>query len=315
MTAATDLVTGAFGYSGSRIAERLLADGRRVLTLSRRDGGNHALAKKVEQLPYDFSERALTSALAGVETVYVTYWMRFPRGTTTWYELVANVGRLARASAAAGVRRLVYVSVTNARHDSSTAYFRAKAQAEDAVRAAAMGAMSAAIVRPTLLYGPTDILITNMAWTLRRLPVFGIPGDGEYRVQPVHVDDVADLCVALAATDDDVDVDAAGPETFTFNELVATVRAAIGSRALVVHLPAWMVLATTRVVGLAVRDVVLTRDEIRELTESLLVARPGTRPCPTRFSDWIAANRDSVGRRWSSELARNFGPEVRKAAS
>ena len=304
----TDLVTGAFGYTGSRIAERLLAAGRRVLTLTRREPGAHPLAGRVDRLPYDFSEAALAVALAGVDAVYVTYWMRFPRGGATWEELVDNIGRLARASAKAGVRRLVYFSVSNAAHDSSTAYFRAKASAEDVVRSAAGGgdvSLSYAIVRPTLLYGESDILINNMAWTLRHLPVFGIPGNGDYRVQPVHVEDVADLCIDLGGSDEMREVFAAGPETFTFNELVALVRRTVRSRALVVHLPVPLVLATTRVIGLAVRDVVLTSDEIRELMESLLVSAAAPTG-QTRLSDWLELHADSVGRRYSSELGRNF---------
>lgn len=304
--AATDLVTGAFGYTGSRIAERLLDRGRRVLTLTRRTQVSHPLADRIEGLPYDFGEEALRRSLEGVDTVYVTYWMRFPRGGTTWQGIVDNVGSLARASAVAGVRRLIYISVSNARHDSTTAYFRAKTQAEDAVRAAARdAAMTYSIVRPTLLYGPGDILINNMAWTLRRLPVFGIPGDGRYRVQPVHVDDVADLVVRLSGENDTIEMDAAGPETMAFNDVVATVRAAVHSRTLVMHLPIPVVLATTRLIGLAVRDVVLTRDEIRELMESLLVSNDGA-TCPTRFTDWVSANADSIGRQYSSELGRNF---------
>ena len=305
--AARDLVTGAFGYTGSRIAQRLLVGGRQVATLTRRSVVEHPLAERVERLAYDFGEDALRGALACVDTVYVTYWMRFPRGGATWSEIVDNVARLARASAAAGVRRLVYISVSNAAHDASTAYFRAKAAAEDAVRSAAAGGitLTAAIVRPTLLYGETDILINNMAWTLRRLPVFGIPGDGKYRVQPVHVDDVADLCVSLGGRDDTVEMDAAGPETLSFNELVGLVRSAVRSRAVLLHLPPTAVLAATRLIGVGVRDVVLTRDEIRELMESLLASSraPTT---PTRISEWLSAHADSVGRRYSSELGRNF---------
>jgi NADH dehydrogenase len=158
-----------------------------------------------------------------------------------------------------------------------------------------------------LLYGPSDILINNMAWSLRRLPVFGIPGDGRYRVQPVHVDDVADLCIRLGSGDDHVETDAAGPETLTFDELVRLVKTAVRSRALLAHMPVAVVLATTRLMGLLVRDVVLTRDEIRELAESLLTssANPaGT--TSTRFSEWLAANAADVGRCYSSELGRNF---------
>jgi NADH dehydrogenase len=160
-------------------------------------------------------------------------------------------------------------------------------------------------VRPTLLYGPSDILINNMAWTLRRLPVFGIPGDGRYRVQPVLVDDVADLCISLAQRSDNADLFAAGPETHTFNDMVAIVRHAVRSRALVLHMPWPPVLLTTRLLGLIVGDVVLTRDEIKELTESLLVS-PDAPTTPTKFSEWITANAGTIGRRWSSELERNF---------
>jgi NADH dehydrogenase len=302
-----DLVTGAFGYTGSRIAERLLARGRQVHTLTRRSPGNHPLAGRVDVRPYDFDADALERTLAGVDTLFVTYWMRFARGDATWVKLVANVARLAQAATATGVRRIVYISVSNAGHGAPTAYFRAKAAAEDAIRSATRGSASTshAIVRPTLLYGSDDILINNMAWALRRLPVFGIPGDGRYWVQPVHVDDVADLVVELAARDDNVETDAAGPERLTFNEIVATVRAAVHSRAVIVHLPPPLVLASTRVIGTFMRDVILTGDEIRELMQSLLVST-GPATSPTRFTDWISAHAGEIGRHYSSELGRNF---------
>ena len=303
----TDLVTGAFGYTGSRLAERLLGQRRAVRTISRRRGSAHPLAKRVEAFPAEFDDANLDRALAGVDTVYATYWMRFPRGQETWPEIGANIARLASAARRCGIRRLVYFSVSNARHDSTTAYFRAKAKAEDEVREAAGGGLSVAILRPTLLYGPADILINNMAWSLRRLPVFGVMGDGRYRVQPVHVDDVADIAVQLGAGNEDVDVDAAGPETFAFDELVRLVKGAVHSGSILIHMPVPVVLGTTRLLGLLVRDVVLTRDETRELMESLLVS--ASQPAgntPTKFSEWIVANGNDVGRKWSSELGRNF---------
>lgn len=303
----TDLVTGAFGFTGSRLAERLLHDGHAVRTLTRRVVVEHPLSTRLETFAAAFDDAALDLALTGVDTLYVTYWMRFPRAGATWEEMVGNVARLADAARRQGVRRLVYVSVTNARRDSTTPYFRAKAAAEEHIRAAHGGATSTVIVRPTLLYGNSDILINNMAWSLRRLPVFGIPGDGRYRVQPVHVDDVADLCIRLGNGENHVETDAAGPETFTFNELVRLVKGAVHSRALLLHMPVPVVLGSTKLIGLVVRDVVLTRDEMRELMESLLIspANPaGT--TPTRFSDWLAVNADGVGRHYSSELGRNF---------
>ena len=302
---AIDLVTGAFGYTGSRIAARLLERGRVVRTITRRAAGSSAAPAGIEVRPADYHDQdELRRHLDGVERLFITYWMRFPRGGASWPQTVDNVGRLMAAAAEAGVARVVYISVSNAASDAPTAYFRAKAAAEEVVRA---GGISHAIVRPTLLYGPGDILINNMAWTLRRLPVFGIPGDGRYRVQPVHVDDVADLCLELADSAANEAVEAAGPEVFTFNELVAAVRDAIGSRARLVHLPAPLVLATTALIGLFVRDVVLTRDELRELGESLLVARdPVLVPRPTVFSAWLRDHAGELGARYSSELGRNF---------
>lgn len=298
----TDLVTGAYGFTGSRIAGLLLADGRKVKTLSRRRSPNHPLAGRVEHLPYDFGADALRSGLRGVDTVYVTYWMRFPRGGRTWPEIVDNVGRLAQAAAMSGVRRLVYISVSNASHDATTPYFRAKAAAEDMVRGSGV---SYAIVRPTLLYGEGDILINNMAWTLRRLPLFGVAGDGRYAVNPVYAGDVARLCIDLARERGSRRVDAGGPETFVFDDLVRLVGTAVGRRARLLHLPAPVVLASAWLIGLGVRDVVLTRDEIRELSEGLLTsAEPAS--CPTRFSDWIDAHGAELGLRYSSELERNF---------
>lgn len=303
-----DVVTGAFGFTGSRIAERLLAAGHEVRTISRRAPGSHALAEQVGLEPYSYGEPdELRRQLSGVGTLYVTYWMRFPYRGVTFEPIVENVRRLVDAAAAAGVGRVVYISVSNAAHDASTPYFRAKAEAEAAVR---NSGLSYAIVRPTLLYGEGDILVNNLAWSLRRLPVFGIPGDGRYRVQPVYVDDVADLAVELGgaaagSSAEAIEVDAAGPEVFTFNELVALIRRAVGSHALIVHLPPSAVSAAARLLGFALRDVVLTRDEIRELSESLLVSA-GRPTRPTRFSEWLESRADALGRRWASELARNY---------
>jgi len=305
---ATDLVTGAFGYTGSRIAERLIGAGREVVTLTRRAQTEHPLEGRVRRLAYAFDGASLRAALSGIDTVYVTYWMRFPRhGSATWPQIVANVASLAAAAREAGVRRLVYVSVANAGPATATAYFRAKAAAEEKVRGARSDRMSVAIVRPTLLYGPGDILINNMAWSLRRLPVFGIPGDGAYLVQPVLVDDLVEACLRLAGSDEHVETDVCGFDTMTFNEVVAIVRRSVAGRAIVRHMPVSVVLGTTRLLGVLVRDTVLTRDEITELMSSYLASKSTPQGnTPTHFSDWIDSHAATVGRRWSSELDRNF---------
>ena len=299
-----DAVTGAFGFTGRALAEALLNRGREVVTLSRRSGRGDSLAPRLAAVePHDFRRPdALSKALQGVDTLYNTYWMRFPRGDRSFDDVVRESGLLLEAAARAGVRRLVHVSVVGADEAGDTPYVRAKGRLEALVHSSGL---AFTIVRPTLTYGPGDILINNLAWALRRLPVYGIPGRGRYRVQPVHVEDVARICVEAAAHEPGNSIDAAGPDTLEYGELVALVRRSIGSRALVVPMPTPIVLAAARVIGVLVRDVVLTRDELRELTSSLLTSTQPPRG-RIRVSDWLPEHSSELGRRWSSELARNY---------
>ena len=300
-----DVVTGAFSFTGRAIAEELLERGRMVRTLTRRDGRGDPLAARIERAELQFrDEDALRSALDGVDTLFNTYWVRFAHGATTFDRAVENTRLLLRAAKAAGARRVVHVSVTNPSLASALPYFRGKAEVEQDVAASAL---SYAIVRPTLVFGPRDILVNNIAWGLRRSPVFPIAGDGSYRVQPVSVEDTATICVDAGSGAKDVVLDAAGPETITYEELVRLVAAAVGTRVRIVHWPSRLVLALARVTGAVRRDVLLTAEELEGLRASLLVS---DQPPLGRasFSSWVAANGDALGRGYVSELARNFRP-------
>lgn len=283
----THSVTGATSFTGRFIAELLAEGGHDVRNLTR--------------LELTDGER-LAFALDGTDTLYNTFWIRFERGPVTYEWAIQQSRLLFRAARRAGVRRIVHISVINASHDAPTAYFRAKAVVEDSL---ASSGISHAIVRPTVTFGPGDILVNNLAWTLRRLPAFGIPGDGRYPIQPVHVEDVAKVAVGAGEISEDIILEAGGPDVFTFNEFVALVRNAIGSRALLVHLPVAASLAAAGVIGLVVRDVVLTRHEVTELRERLMYS---TQPAAgsIRLGEWLTANADALGRRWASELDRHF---------
>ena len=280
-----------------------MAGGRSVIDLTRRPALPHPLGEAARSARLDFDQPdLLAKTLERVDTLYNTFWIRFERGAITYPWAVERSGVLFAAAARAGVRRIVHLSVINASHDAPTAYFRAKATVEDALIGSGM---SYAIVRPTVTFGPGDILLNNLAWTLRRLPVFGIPGHGRYPIQPVHIDDIADLAVRAGSLAEPMTVDAAGPDTFTFREFVALVREAIGSRALVVPMPVGAALAAARLMGLIVRDEVLRRDEVTELETGLM--RSAAAPTGSiRLAGWLAANADGLGRRWSSELDRHF---------
>ena len=295
-----DVVTGAFSYTGSFIARRLLQDGRRVRTLTRRGDPSSPLHGRIETAPLQFAHRArLVESLRGTRRLYNTYWVRFERGGTTFDRAIANTLVLFEAAAEAGVEHVVHLSVSNPSEDSPLPYFCGKARLE---RELAASGLPHTIVRPTLVFGPRDILVNNIAWILRRFPFFVVPGDGAYRVQPVSVEDVAEIAVTASGT-----VDAAGPETFTFGELVRLVAAAVGRRRALVHMPPRVALTLGRGIGAVVRDVVLTPEELAGLQASLLVSSEPPRGRES-FRDWLERSGADLGRRYVSELARNFRP-------
>ena len=264
----------------------------------------HPLQDSVEALPYRFEEpAALARSLEGVSTFYNTYWVRFDHGQTSFEQAIERSRSLFRAAREAGVGRIVHVSITNPSTDSPLPYFRGKALVE---RALVEAGLEYAIIRPTWIFGgENDVLLNNIAWILRRMPLFPIPGSGAYRVQPVHVEDLARICTD-AATGEAADVlDAAGPETMAFAELVALVRRATGARARIVRVPAPVMQLAARALGTLVRDVVLTTDEIDGLMTGLLVSRqpPGGRISLTR---WLEDHARSIGSTYANELNRHF---------
>jgi len=300
-TPETHAVTGAFGYSGRYIAQRLLDAGHKVITLTNSPNPHGLFERRVSAFPLRFDDpTALTESLRGVAVLYNTYWVRFDHRSFNHRQAIANTLTLFRAAKTAGVRRVVHVSITNPSAGSDLPYFSGKAELEAALRASGL---SHAILRPTVLFGKEDILINNIAWMLRHFPVFGVFGDGQYKLQPIYVDDLARLAVMLGGRSDDVIIDAIGPETFTYRALVETIGCIIGRARPVVSIPPALGYWLGRAVGVLTSDVVITREEIRGLMEGrLYVHAPpaGT----TALTEWAAAHRDTLGVRYASELAR-----------
>ena len=298
-----DVVTGAFGYTGRYVTGRLLESGRNVKTLTGHPNRPNPFGDRVGVAPLDFAERRkLAEHLRGATTLYNTYWVRFPRGDVTFERAVANSQTLIRAASDAGVRRIVHVSITNPSKDSPFEYFRGKARVEEMIRDSGLGY---SIVRPTVIFGREDILINNIAYILRRLPVFGIPGSGSYRLRPVSVEDVTEICVRSGLGRSDEVIDAVGPETFTFEELVRLIAGAIRRRILFVHVPPSSALAAATAIGRLVGDVVVTKDELKGLMAGLVSAEgpaTGTRP----LTEWLAQNAAVVGKRYASEVSRHY---------
>lgn len=299
--AAVHVVTGAFGYSGRYIAQRLLDAGHEVRTLTNSPQRENPFAGRVAVHPLCFDDGPrLAEALRGADVLYNTYWVRFNHADFKHAAAVENTLRLFDAARAAGVRRVVHVSITNPALDSPLEYFSGKARLEQALIASGL---SYSILRPTVLFGREDILINNIAWMLRRFPVFGVFGDGAYRLQPIHVDDFAALAVREGAGVENHIIDAIGPETFTYRELVRQIGETIGRPRPIVSLPPAVGYALGRATGWLLRDVLITRDEIAGLMAGLLcTASPPAGS--TRLTDWARDHADELGRRYASELAR-----------
>jgi len=298
-----NVVTGAFGYTGKYITWRLLSMGKTVRTLTGHPNRENSFGEQVSVCPFNFDNLSeLTTSLRGATTLYNTYWVRFSHGQVTFDKAVKNTKTLIKAAEEAGVRRIVHVSVTNASEESHLPYFREKGLLEKAI---IHSTLSHAIIRPSLIFGAEDILINNIAWLLRRFPVFAVPGPGDYRVQPVFVEDVAEIAVRAAHHNRDIIVDAVGPEIYTFDELVRLTAGKIRSRAKIIHLRPRLALFLSRMIGYLLRDVVLTRDEVEGLMSNLLVSE-GPPTGQARLGDWLAQNADSVGAKYASELDRHY---------
>lgn len=309
MSTATDVVTGAFSHSGAHIAQRLLDAGHEVRTLTHHPERPHPLQRVVDARAYRFDDpAALTRSLDGIATLYNTFWVRFDHGQTSFVNAVESSRMLFFAARRAGVQRIVHLSITNPSLESPLPYFRGKALVEYAL---AQSGVPYAIVRPTWIFGgERDVLTNNIAWILRRMPAFALPGDGSYPVQPVHVHDLARICTDAGRAATDIVIDAAGPETMPFRELVHAIRTAVHAHAPILSVPPAMMTAAARLLGVVVRDVVLTGDEIRGLMAGLLTS-PDPPLGQIAFSRWLNDHAASIGTSYANELQRHF---IRAAA-
>lgn len=299
-------VTGAFSYSGKYITRRLLERGEEVITLTGHPNRPDPFGGKVKAFPLDFNETSMTRSLQGVDVLVNTYWVRFDKGKNTQPRAVENTRKLVNAAKAAGVKRMVHISITNPSAESHLPYFWGKAANEKAVMESGM---SYAILRPTVLVGDEDILINNIAYLLRRFPFFFLPGDGSYKLQPVHVDDAAALAVEGVYRTDNYIIDAVGPDIFTFKEMVQLIGEKVGAKRPLLPVPPRLALLAAQFLSLFVSDVILTPEEVDGLMAGLLVSKEPPLG-KTRLADWLEKNKNRVGARYASEIQKHYQLDV-----
>ena len=295
-------VTGAFSYSGKYITKRLLESGEEVITLTGHPNRPDPFGGKVKAYPLDFDETSMTRSLQGVDVLVNTYWVRFDKGENTQPRAVENTRKLIDAAKAAGIKRVVHISITNPSADSRLPYFWGKAANEKAVMESGM---SYAILRPTVLVGGEDILINNIAFLLRRFPFFVLPGDGSYKLQPVYVDDLAELAVEGVNCEENYVIDAVGPDIFTFKEMVELIGEKIGAKRPLMSVPPRLALLAAQFLSILVNDVILTPEEVDGLMAGLLVSKESPFG-KTHLRDWLEVNKEKVGVKYASELKKHY---------
>jgi uncharacterized protein YbjT (DUF2867 family) len=295
------VITGALSYTGKYVTRLLLSGGHEIRTLTNHPERENPFGERVQVFPYSFHDPdQLRRTLRGASTLINTYWVRFPRGASTFETAVRNTRTLITAAKDAGVRRIAHVSIANPSAESPLGYYKGKAQLEQAV---IDSGISYSILRPTVIFGTEDI--NNIAWFVRRFPVFGIPGDGRYSIRPIYVEDMAQLIADAVDQPGNSVRDAVGPETFTFEELVKLIGRQLGRPARLVHMPVSLAYVSTLLTGWFVRDVVLTWEEYKGLMGNLL-APEGPSTGQTHLTEWLAKNHERVGRQYASEVARHY---------
>ena len=297
------VVTGAFSYTGKYLTRRLLNAGTRVRTITGHPNRPHEFGDRVEIAPLNFKDPAeLVRSLRGASVLYNSYWVRFDLGESTFAAAIENSRILIQAAREAGLRRIVHLSIANPSLDSPLPYYSGKAQVEKAI---VDSGLSYAILRPTVIFGLEDILMNNIAWFVRRLPIFAIPGLGRYLLQPIFVEDIAELAANAGAENENLVIDAVGPEVFTFEDLARQIASAVRATPIFVHVNPGMAFRLLQLMGPIVGDVILTREEIAGLMGDLLVSTEKPSGC-TRFTEWLAKNAAILGNSYSSEIKKHY---------
>lgn len=298
-----NVVTGAFGYTGRYITKRLLAMGKQVRTLTGHPNRPNEFGDRVSVAPFNFDNQSrLRESLEGATTLYNTYWVRFGYGQTTYEKAVANTKTLIHAAEDAGIHRIVHVSITNPSLISPLPYYKGKAEIEETIK---HSKLTYGILRPNVIFGDEGILINNIAYMLRHFPIFAVPGDGSYQIQPIYVEDLADLAVALGQSQEYVTIDAVGPEIYEFNDLLKIIARTVHSNARIIHVNPTLGYILASIIGKLVGDVVLTKEEVQGLLANLLAS--SQKPTgKTKLSEWLSQNADWIGTQYMSEVKKHY---------
>ena len=249
MTIRKVTVFGGTGFLGRCVVQNLLDHGFEVRAASRHPEraaqvfGNRSSRLQVVRADVG-DDRSVISAVAGAFAVVNAVSLYVERGSDTFRSVhVEAAARVAKHSRGSGVQRLAHVSGIGADTQSHSSYIRSRGEGESAVRAAFS---EATIIRPAVMFGPDDAFLIPLMKMLRMLPVFPMFGRGQTALQPAYVADVGEaIARCFDVPEPGSTYELAGPNTYTYKELLQTMCNYLGIRRILAPMPisVWKVLA------------------------------------------------------------------------
>lgn len=263
-------LTGATGFVGRHMLERLLAEGHAVRALVRDpQRANLAEHANAELVAGDIIEgTGLDQGMQGCDAVIHLVGIIVEKGTNS-FERVHHLGtrNVVEAAKRTGIKRLVQMSALGVRADGVAPYQTTKWKGEEEVR---QSGIPFCILRPSLIFGEGDGFVTQMMATMRSAPLFRpVPGDGTPKFRPIAVEDVTTCFVRAltyeAATNQTVDL--GGADELTLNEVLAEIARCAGVRKPAVHFPMPLMFAGAAVAQKLLTNPPVTADQLRMLRE------------------------------------------------
>ncbi|MDB5460611.1 MAG: epimerase [Caulobacteraceae bacterium] len=275
MSAPIVTVFGGTGFLGRRIVARLREHSFAVRVASRHPARARALFgsedPRLQSVEADIhDERSVAAALADAHGAVNAVSLYVERGGATFESVhVEAARRIAVQARQAGVARLAHVSGIGSDTASPSLYVRRRGEGELAVRAAFADAI---LVRPAVMFGPDDAFLNLILQLLRRLPAYPMFGTGATRLQPAHVEDVAEALARALQRGGPETIECGGPHIYTYRTLLLTVAEAAGLKARLVPVPFGLWRAIARVSEM-LPNPPLTRNQV-ELMQIDTVASP-----------------------------------------
>ena len=256
-------VTGATGFIGWHLVNRLLAAGHEVVALVHTNSGEGTAGKGVTRAAGSVEDvPSLEAAFNGVAAVYHLVGLIAESKVATFEQtVVRGTENVVVACQATGVSRIIFLSAMGAAADAPSQYHRTKHRAEQVILSSDLEGV---ILRSSVVYGPGDRFMSRLAKLITRLPLTPVIGNGKYRLQPIFIRDLTEIMYRALTTDEAVGrvVDVGGPEQLEYLEILDILKSVLGRKRLNFFFPTAFMSLIMRIMEMVIKPAPLTRDQL-----------------------------------------------------